>query len=494
MVVNAINLQNIQPQQLVENSTQTIPKERTGTQSTFVGCPSTCDCGIWGSNNLYVLDCLDDPKDALPALVLSVPHIVSLTVLRSHLTEIPCEVSMQVNMFNMIISYNDIETMDCNLSNLTNLRYFDMSYNKIQIMPCQLLLLPSLRGLDLSSNNITALPCDFSNVTDLAELNLSRNAMSTLPTQLSTLTSLTSLDVSHNQISEIPVQAFMALRNVSLLFLNDNELQVLHHNITDVSLYALTDVKLGDNPWVCNCQALVIKYWMIEHGSAIKDNKHIICKNPPTMLGKNVMFTDRIQFCPNPANTKTDIIIITSVASIFLVTLCILFLLWPIKRRRFIRRKLNYFMEHNDDLDDDKTYDIFVSYAEEDVFYIEEELIPELENLGFKVCYHRIHFIGGRSIIDNISESINNSKRTLAFLSTSYKDSHFCMWEYREALSKDLRDGTTRLVTIKATDVDIDDLDDAIKAYLERFTYIEKDAGKFWENLLFTLPKRRDAA
>ena len=134
---------------------------------------------------------------------------------------------------------------------------------------------------------------------------------------------------------------------------------------------------------------------------------------------------------------------------------------------------------------------MFVSYASEDEDYILDDFIPQLENHNFKVCFHRIHFLGGNTIIDNISECINNSKRTLVYFSNFYKDSRFCMYEFKEALNKDVREGTIRLITIKDTDLDMADLDDSTRAYFEKSTYIDKDAVKFWENLLHSLPRNR---
>ena len=80
------------------------------------------------------------------------------------------------------------------------------------------------------------------------------------------------------------------------------------------------------------------------------------------------------------------------------------------------------------------------------------------------------------------------------YFTNFYKDSRFCMYEFKEALNKDVREGTIRLITIKYTDLDMADLDDSTKAYFDKCTYIDTDAGKFWENLLYTLPKGRGNA
>ena len=325
-----------------------------------------------------------------------------------------------------------------------------------------------------------------SKMADLALLNLSRNVIRTFPQELSSLTTLRSLDISHNHISDVSNMLSLSFQHLSILY--NNKLQTLPDNITLVNLEKMNDLKLGANLWACDCKDLGTKRWMTAHAKVIKDAINTLCQTPQDMRGKNMIYSDIVDFCPNSHGVMYNIIIIVCASIVTFILICSTFLRCSSKKCWFIRRKPSRVYQ-DDALNDGKIYDIFVSYADEDSDYIENDLIQRLENEGFKICYHRVNFAAGWSIIDNISQSINNSKRTLAFFSTSYKKSRFCIWEYKEALNKDMQDGTHNLITIKDTDMGIEDLDDAVKSYLDRFTYIEKDAEKFWENLMFTLPK-----
>ena len=302
------------------------------------------------------------------------------------------------------------------------------------------------------------------------------------------LTKMRTAKFSRNSISEVSVAALIALQNVIILNLDHNMLWRLPDNITTVKLDNLTDLTLGENPWVCDCTVLSTKQWIEDHKRYIKDFYSVTCHSPPSVLYRNLIYTEKYVFCPE-GNRQMIIYIITTVfgtSFLLICTVCFVFL----KTRKWVRAKqLANQMVLLDGMDADKQFDVFISYATEDEDYILDDFIPELENHDFKVCFHRIHFLGGNTIIDNISECINNSKRTLVFFSNFYKNSHFCMWEFKEALNKDLREGTIRLITIKDTDLDTAGLDDSTRAYFQRRTYIEKDAVKFWENLLHSLPK-----
>ena len=301
------------------------------------------------------------------------------------------------------------------------------------------------------------------------------------------LSEIRTLKFSHNAISEVLLDAMLALQNVSILYLDDNRLERLPDNITTAQLTNVMDVRLSQNPWVCDCTTLSTKKWMTEHAKVITDKYSAVCNSPSYLSHRNMMYTEDNMFCPNE---NSNYVILAAVFGTCILIICI-FSLILVRIRKFIHDKhLAEQMVLFDEID--KEFDVFVSYASEDEDYILDDFIPQLENHNFKVCFHRIHFLGGNTIIDNISECINNSKRTLVYFSNFYKDSRFCMYEFKEALNKDVREGTIRLITIKDTDLDMADLDDSTRAYFEKRTYIDKDAVKFWENLLHSLPRKHD--
>ena len=296
---------------------------------------------------------------------------------------------------------------------------------------------------------------------------------------------------SFNFISEISIEALWDLQNVSTLYLDNNKLHRLPENITAIRFNRLSEIRLGKNPWDCDCAATETIHWMILHKNVIKD-RHIQCNSPPHMLRENMINNTINLLCPHNKN-KTNNVMIGSISGTIVVLVCILITI-VIKIRKWLHnRKLKQRMNHIDDAED-REFDVFISFASEDEDYIVDTLMPELENHNYKVCFHRIHFLGGFTLSDNIFQCINNSRRTLVYFSNFYKNSNCCMWEFNEALNKDIQEGTKCLITIKDTDLDTENMDGSLKAYFQRRTHIERDGPKFWENLLYSLPKRHAGA
>ena len=317
-------------------------------------------------------------------------------------------------------------------------------------------------------------------------------------------------NLGKNLISFISMNALLALQNISRLYLDQNKMKRLPDGITNVNLSAILDLKLGNNPWVCDCTAIETKKWMQNFEAAITDASHITCHSPPHLFNKTMLHIDDNVICPDITDqvTRYGILAVVLSAIVSLIYIIMNIKKWPTVRR--MKKQMEYANVENADVDNanvnhifvdntdednadaNKEFDVFVSYAREDEDYILDDFIPQLENHNIKVCFHRIHFLGGNTIIKNISDCINNSKRTLVFFSNFYKKSGFCIWEFKEALNKDVREGTTRLITVKDTDLDMADLDASTRAYFNRRTYMDKGAVRFWENLLHSLPKLHD--
>ena len=293
---------------------------------------------------------------------------------------------------------------------------------------------------------------------------------------------------SHSLIRRVTFDALNAMSNMFKLYLDNNLLQRLP-NLSNIQFKANAELYLSFNPWVCDCEALETRDWIVLHRGIVKDTDNIVCHSPSHMAKRKMTTLDQALFCPS--NSLTNYIIIASVAVsvplIFFFSACLIS-----KRKIWIYKRTGWHPLNRDEAaDEGKEFDVFVSYADEDEEYVGEYLIPELQNLGFKVCYHRVNFHAGKPITTNIFEAIDGSKRTLIFFSNAFKQSDFCMWEFSVALEMDLKEGTNRLITIKDTDLDIETLDVTPRSYFKRSTYIEREAVDFWENLMYSLPIER---
>ena len=90
-------------------------------------------------------------------------------------------------------------------------------------------------------------------------------------------------------------------------------------------------------------------------------------------------------------------------------------------------------------------FDVFLSFAKEDKENTERLIKDPLESRGYHVCWHHDDFMPGRTILENINDNIQNSRKILFVLSEDFFKSSYCMDELDASIRK-LKKTKTRCV------------------------------------------------
>ena len=298
------------------------------------------------------------------------------------------------------------------------------------------------------------------------------------------------LSLYDNKVENVSVAGLNALVNLHVLDLRKNDLVRLPRNISMVNLSSEVTLRLSDNPWSCDCQILETKHWILENLRSIQNESDFLCAQPVALKQRNLLsVSDARLTCgdtPVSDNRLTVIISVVTFGALFIVNALAIYVIY---RRWCKSKQLKWHPTDRDECHgENKEYDIFLSYANEDEEYVEGYLIAGLEMRGYQVCFHHKDFVPGESIIANIENAIMKSKRTLVYISEAFNESGFCRWEFDAAFTLDLDSRRNRLVAVTDADLNIDALDPNIKSYLSRFTYVERDSQLFWENVVSHLP------
>lgn len=156
--------------------------------------------------------------------------------------------------------------------------------------------------------------------------------------------------------------------------------------------------------------------------------------------------------------------------------------------------KLMLFLSREADLDRDKIYDAFVSYSHKDEEFVVKNLVPELENgpEKYKLCLHERDWIIGEYIPKQISDSVQNSRRTIIVLSKNFLESDWATMEFKTAHLKSIREEKNRIIIILYEDIDVNDIcDEELKVYLSTKTYIKWGDPWFWKKMRQCMPSRK---
>ncbi|XP_077518808.1 uncharacterized protein LOC144128898 isoform X2 [Amblyomma americanum] len=385
---------------------------------------------------------------------------------------------------------------------------------------------PELFTCTINENCPDECKCYFRRKDYTTHMNCSQANLTSLP--VVSPANINILYLQNNQISTIEDLSSQQWENLTEVHLDGNDLRAidakrlprrLHHlSLTNNSLRSLTpetmamfanssatlSLSLSNNPWICDCTTFPFKVWLRGHVYMIKDYMNIAC-------GEKISFNDTwvlsyineipdSVYCPTDYSAQRKQLAAVSVICVVLAVLLVVVLILYYRNRQTI---IAYVYIHfynvfvcvfsEEDLDEDKTYDAFVSYSSADR-EIAMALLNSLESNEekFKLCVHERDWLPGYNISWNIVNSVQNSRRTILVVSKDFLESLWFQVEFHTAYYQMLEDRVDRLIVIVRGELPPKEtLDKELKFLLSTKTYLIWGERWFWEKLKYAMPHRK---
>uniref|UniRef100_A0A4W5LBH9 TIR domain-containing protein n=1 Tax=Hucho hucho TaxID=62062 RepID=A0A4W5LBH9_9TELE len=347
---------------------------------------------------------------------------------------------------------------DGTLRNLRVLNVSDNALKSLSLISKLVTRLDKLVHLDISQNGYTSMPPTCSWPQTLTHLNVSgaklRRVSPCLPLTLEIL------DLGHNDLTAFHSVALPALRELHLsgnklmhlppgwlfpslevLLIQSNTLNMF--GPVDLQLYRrLRALQAGQNRFVCSCEFVYFMVW--RWGGAVEGSVELtdrwdnyLCDSPLPLQGQRV---DRVRLSPFQCHR---ILLVSALCgctlaagTLFVILLWKLHAVWYLRMMwAWLKAKRKAGNQRRRDAAGNAEplcYDAFVSYSEQDAEWVEEFLVPELENSQppLSLCLHKRDFLPGHWIIDNIINAMERSRRTLFVLSEHFVHSEWCRYGF----------------------------------------------------------------
>ncbi|XP_054729397.1 LOW QUALITY PROTEIN: uncharacterized protein LOC129238398 [Anastrepha obliqua] len=442
----------------------------------------------------------------LPARIFApLPSLKRLQLRANQLRVLPTGLfGAQINLQTLELSRNQLEALPLGLFHpSTKLVNLNLSRNRLLQLSAE--ILPPLHGLEtlrLDGNRLrtiasgcfaeaqhlevllldhnrlnwtSAEACDvLTGLRSLRLLSLKSNLLSHLCDQLSALNhttnSLSVLDVRHNRLTRLSAQL----------------LHTLNSSMSGNKLY------LSHNPWVCDCGALLLHAFVKSNRMRFPDMLDVRCENSQLAPLVELSYHD---FCLPDLGVRTSVVLAfiwLSAFSLSVITTALFYYKYKLQLQIWLyahRWCLCCISEA--ELDRDRKYDAFISYTHQDEHFVEHELVPGLEQgtPAFKVCIHVRDWLAGAFISEQIIDSVEQSRRTIIVLSQHFIQSEWALMEFRMAHQCALNEGRSRIILVIYGDsVDMELLDQELRAYLKMNTYLKWGEPWFWEKLRYAMP------
>ncbi|MCI4377998.1 hypothetical protein PGIGA_G00209880 [Pangasianodon gigas] len=325
--------------------------------------------------------------------------------------------------------------------NLTNLTHLDISHNSIKKIPTKIYkYLPvTIKRFSLNDNFLTSLNWTLMRTfTQLEELILGYNSLTFVSETITqNIPSLRYLDLSHNKISQLANGFLDGAINLNKLDLSYNKLSILNGStFPSKETNHLDTLWLHKNPYRCTCDIMDFILWIFESEVKIPNLvTSVKCNVPDATKGKGVVFFD-IRECVDD-HVASLIYFFTTLLVVgvtFVATLMHMFY-WDVSYVFYYMKAKFKGYQHLSS--GDNVYDAFVTYDTKNPQVSEwvlNHLRVQLEEQGdhiLPVCLEERDWLPGCPVLDSLTQSIRQSRKTVFVLTHSYvKSGSFKMAMY----------------------------------------------------------------
>uniref|UniRef100_A0A3P8UF38 Toll like receptor 8 n=1 Tax=Amphiprion percula TaxID=161767 RepID=A0A3P8UF38_AMPPE len=315
-------------------------------------------------------------------------------------------------------------------TNLTNLTLLDISHNNIAKIPINVYecLPDKLITLHISHNSLTEFAWDkLKHFYQLQILDLSFNSLSNVTGIDSSITNtLTFLDLSHNHIFHLDNGFIKGPKSLTTLSLSYNKLTTINQStFLSGRENPIKTLFLQKNPFQCKCDSLDFILWIEDSNIKIpRLTTEVTCDTPANQKSQILIDFD-INQCVNDS-LACQIYIVTTffiIVFMFVATTAHLFYWDASYVLHYLKAKLKGYRSF---YSSDSVYDVFVTYDTRDPHvseWVMGNLRVKLEEEGEKhlpLCLEDRDWPLGVPLVENLTQSIQYSRKTLFVLTESY--------------------------------------------------------------------------
>ena len=338
--------------------------------------------------------------------------------------------------------------------------------------------LSNLVELDLSYNNIENMPSDtLKNQHSLELFNLSGNVFKDFTLEIYHMENLTFIDLSNVRID---ILSNTAMDNIRKQY---NRAQTVQKKFR---------INLAGNPFICDCDHQLFLQWIGKFETMFTDFPQYSCKYEETkILYFSSLKSEILPSLHEGCRSFKWLYISLGVIAILVLSAIVGTVAyrrrWEIKY--FILSSTSKRRQYQAISGDEYMFDAFVAYHHDDVLWVKDKLIPNLEDEdNLRLCVHHRDFQVGVAIEENILQSIQTSRKTIILVSRGFAKSGWCKLELHLARQHWIESGTDRLIIVLLEDVPVRDLPRTMVALFRTHTYLQwseeaEEQKVFWLQL-----------
>ncbi|XP_007949819.2 toll-like receptor 7 [Orycteropus afer afer] len=313
---------------------------------------------------------------------------------------------------------------------LIKLEELDISENSLSFLPPGVFdgMPPNLKTLSLAKNKLKSFNwAKLQLMKNLETLDLSVNQLKTVPKRLSNCSSsLKKLILKNNQIRHLTKYFLQDAFQLRYLDLSSNKIQIIQKtSFPENVLNNLEMLFLHHNRFLCTCDAVWFVWWVNHTEVTIPYlATDVTCVGPGAHKGQSVVSLDLYTCELDLTNLILYSFSISMALFLMVVTTVSHLYFWDVwYSYYFCKAKIKGYQRL---ISQDSCYDAFIVYDTKDPAVTEwvlDELVAKLEDpkeKHFNLCLEERDWLPGQPVLENLSQSIQLSKKTVFVMTDKY--------------------------------------------------------------------------
>ncbi|CAI9719065.1 toll-like receptor 13 [Octopus vulgaris] len=333
-------------------------------------------------------------------------------------------------------------------------------------------------------------------LTKLESLKITDEHISKVPDAICNMNKLRELTISNTDVSKWNKANCSAMRVLRTLELKDNKIIYVNPKLFSHLLFSneKLNIDLSNNPFVCDCKTLWFRDWSKRNAGRLKKYKDYRCFSPNSLghihLRNFSLSWDYCEDISKPSSIAVAGVIVAVLAVMFVFTAILSYTKrWSIRLciyQSLVRKRKYKVLVNNGPY----KYDAFICYCSTDVNWVLNKLLPMIEEENhFNLCLHDRDFLVGNDIVDNIVDSMQQSRKVVLVLSNDFAQSSWCQFEASIAQQKILEEHYDIIIPVLLNEIPSNLQTNRLGILLKQKTYLEwpndeQYEGMFWERFI----------
>ena len=392
-----------------------------------------------------------------------------------------------------LISRGNISLFD----GLHNLRTLYLNRNSLAVIPNGVFQkLNVLEKFYMSSCGILFFDVNFlAGLKSLKILDLSLNKIKRIPL-LTDLIELTNLGLFGNKLNYINENTFSKNQHLNEISLQNNFFTGFNQStLRQLNSSSLT-LDISSNPFTCNCRMTWLLEWMKGPVKILNENGMICSASLETieeMRDREIIEFNYRKLCGEKKGIFTSI-------PLTVITICVIgvftyYFRWNLKHKLFLLKLAFLGYDEIQDAKDhrDFEFDLNIMYAEHDKLWVENRLIPSLQEKLPEFNRNSVgedKLIVGMFYLDAVYQVIENSFKTVILFTRAAMQDNLFLLKFQMATDHENDKMTQNTVVIFLEDLLEEEMPFMLRLYLSNHnSYLswvddEGDEESFWDTLI----------